>query len=730
MHTLGFLALSLGVGAFSPTSPLPWQECMARHGWPTQQADIRIAYDWRSESFPVVPRQSVPQPADVIATAREFVGTPYVWGGLGVPGFDCSGFINKVYALNGYDLPRVSREQVFIGVAVPRQALSTGDLLFFTEQPGETRISHVAMYINDNEFIHAAIGKGEVAYDRLTARYYDTRFFAARRVLALPPGRYSTLAGSAAADAQFATEEAASSYLARKARAPLPKHTASREVAAYLPPAAAASVDAPLVQAPPGAEIVIPPTLLQENTEQDRPPQLAATFIKGAVTQVGPTLTGPDATGFGLRTGVGGMGDVAFLAAVPEITYFGDSDAFRAAVAVPLQLPLGTANSAAYGFQGSWQSFRDYTKVLKSVTFGQKESSLYVDLGRTTSASLGHGQIMRYYTPNMDSRVLPNYVLRPNALSFSFDASITEGGFELFIDDITKPSVVGALAFAKPGVLFELSDPLLHSISVALTYATDLNAPYAPRPTGGYDERSVHALGLDAEIKLYKTDQHDLKTYVDVSTLMHPNGTGIGAALGALWRSNLGARRNHIVRARLEGRLSSATFVPSYFDTTYALDRLRAPTDTGTATSLTKLALLDALKTEPNHWSMYAELTYQLHRRIVLGASYEDGAVFGSLASNHPLRRNLMMFMSLKNLYVGQSSRALNFYLAYQLRNFESVTPLFDMTRANEYAFATVSIDVSRGIEVGGTLRKALNPTSQSRAAVDGMLDVLMHYDL
>ena len=66
---------------------------------------------WRPETLRLTPKSEAPSSDDLLDTAREFLGTPYVWGGVGRRGLDCSGFVNAVYAKHGYDLPRVSRDQ-------------------------------------------------------------------------------------------------------------------------------------------------------------------------------------------------------------------------------------------------------------------------------------------------------------------------------------------------------------------------------------------------------------------------------------------------------------------------------------------------------------------------------------------------------------------------------------------------------------------------------------------
>ncbi len=111
---------------------------------------------------------------------KQQLGKPYVWGNEGPDSFDCSGLVQYVYknAL-GKDLPRVSYEQCKVGQAVSREDLQVGDLVFF-DTMNKGRVSHVGIYIGNNEFIHAANSKKGVIKSTLTG-YYDKKFVNARR---------------------------------------------------------------------------------------------------------------------------------------------------------------------------------------------------------------------------------------------------------------------------------------------------------------------------------------------------------------------------------------------------------------------------------------------------------------------------------------------------------------------------------------------------------------------
>jgi len=124
--------------------------------------------------------------ARVLPTAERYLGVPYRWGGTSPKtGFDCSGFVQYVFARHGTRLPRTSREQASSGQRLRAvwSALRPGDLVMFAE-PGR-RISHVAIYAGRRRIIHATSSGGSVRYDALDTKrgkWFTRRLVAARRV--------------------------------------------------------------------------------------------------------------------------------------------------------------------------------------------------------------------------------------------------------------------------------------------------------------------------------------------------------------------------------------------------------------------------------------------------------------------------------------------------------------------------------------------------------------------
>ena len=125
--------------------------------------------------------------ASILATAKRYVGTHYRYGGESpTSGFDCSGFVQYVFAKHGVELPRTSRLQAGAGDALPLavEALQPGDLLLFAS--GGRQVNHVAIYVGNNRIVHSTAGAGGVVYDDLSTprgRWYLKRHVASRRVL-------------------------------------------------------------------------------------------------------------------------------------------------------------------------------------------------------------------------------------------------------------------------------------------------------------------------------------------------------------------------------------------------------------------------------------------------------------------------------------------------------------------------------------------------------------------
>jgi uncharacterized protein YgiM (DUF1202 family) len=119
---------------------------------PTDKAEEKDSWD----------KSRKPTFDNFLKTGKRFMGFPYLWGGTSSKGLDCSGFIKTIFYLNGMALPRDASQQALVGEEIIPEKdyknVNKGDLLFFggRDKDGSPRVTHVAMYIGDGDFIHCA----------------------------------------------------------------------------------------------------------------------------------------------------------------------------------------------------------------------------------------------------------------------------------------------------------------------------------------------------------------------------------------------------------------------------------------------------------------------------------------------------------------------------------------------------------------------------------------------
>ena len=142
---------------------------------PVRLPDGRTGY---APSGDVVPYSWLTSPTeviveDVLSTAFEQVGRPYLWGGTSTKAMDCSGFTKTAYYLNGFVIPRDASQQVHAGTEIPLDdafaELRRGDLLFFGNfrDDGSERVTHVGFYLGEGRFLHAGADNGYITENSL-----------------------------------------------------------------------------------------------------------------------------------------------------------------------------------------------------------------------------------------------------------------------------------------------------------------------------------------------------------------------------------------------------------------------------------------------------------------------------------------------------------------------------------------------------------------------------------
>lgn len=123
-----------------------------------QTAEAREALEGMASSADLSATAAAPAPlgtaraqvvvgSNVVETARQFLGVPYVWGGTTPAGFDCSGLVQYVYGLHGVSLPRTDAAQKAAGTVIDPDQAQPGDLVW---HPG-----HIGIYAGNGMVIHA-----------------------------------------------------------------------------------------------------------------------------------------------------------------------------------------------------------------------------------------------------------------------------------------------------------------------------------------------------------------------------------------------------------------------------------------------------------------------------------------------------------------------------------------------------------------------------------------------
>lgn len=117
--------------------------------------------------------------AQAIQASNAVLGTPYKYGGTTIDGFDCSGFVNYIFNSVGIQMDRKSSLMYFEQDTTKVTQPVPGDLVFFKNTFIPT-ISHMGIYIGNNEFIHA--GSKGITISNVQEKYWAERFVAYKRI--------------------------------------------------------------------------------------------------------------------------------------------------------------------------------------------------------------------------------------------------------------------------------------------------------------------------------------------------------------------------------------------------------------------------------------------------------------------------------------------------------------------------------------------------------------------
>jgi cell wall-associated NlpC family hydrolase len=140
------------------------------------QTVLEAGTDYGAVSAPAPPPDGS-KASQVISIAMQYLGVPYLWGGMSPSGFDCSGLVAYAYAQIGVSLPHHAASQFNYGVPVSQADLQPADLVFFNG------LGHMGMYIGGGQFIHAPHTGDVVKISSLYDSWYASTWVGARRIL-------------------------------------------------------------------------------------------------------------------------------------------------------------------------------------------------------------------------------------------------------------------------------------------------------------------------------------------------------------------------------------------------------------------------------------------------------------------------------------------------------------------------------------------------------------------
>lgn len=401
-------------------------------------------------------------------------------------------------------------------------------------------------------------------------------------------------------------------------------------------------------------------------------------FVKGELTSLGTTKLLMQNTRFGVRLGVSKIHNSLYGLISPEFDL--RIKKFGLGLQLPLRIRLYDNSKELFdgalfpdGFSGfRWEDYDEFSEILRVVrylSYGSKEDNFYLNLSSESAVTIGHGGVVRRYLPNVD--------VDRGRLAAQFDAYGKYGGVETFVGDLLRPdSLFGVLAFAKP--MGNSNELLLQRLSFGLHYTADLNAPYeldptqdgvkgggeAPTTPGVKQSLAAHVAGVSVETKVLKTQNVDLKPWIDVSWLFAPGSKELGArssgsgglTLGMLGRFNF-AENEHAIRTIAEGRVFGGNYLPGYFDSTYQVQRFNYLT--GKAKPNLETKLHDLLNRERDvHFGYYLEFQYAWVRNFAFTAAWEDSTAEGGtnlvLHLEVPTFKYLKLFTTLQQRSVAR----------------------------------------------------------------------------
>ena len=452
--------------------------------------------------------------------------------------------------------------------------------------------------------------------------------------------------------------------------------------------------------------------------------EIEKTFWKGEVANIGANEIISPYNSAGLAAGVKLMDDELYLVITPKFSMHFDKLIKEPVSEKELDLIFGlhaplnvrivstdiNDNDHSVRFRTEdWDEWQDYLKILRYFQIGTSEDNLYLSIGSNFAQTIGHGTILKRYIPNHDS----TFSTMSAKLNWYFDY----GGFEALLGDVARGNIFGGLVFLKP--FSAIGNYHARSVSFGYSFVADRNAPTKLRYEKYYDydaddylsgkdsripriavdskgrpivleDEFLYMQGIDFELKFFKNEKVDIKAFTDYSWFKKDFVKG-GFTFGLLGRFNLDKKNQHAIRIQLEGRAHHDSYIPSFFDTFYDIERIEMMTN-----------IFGAKNFQPDgrskYWhlmndsddkfvgSFYGELSYSFRTWIALSVGYEK----------LPDSSSIFAHLELPDLWI------LKMMVSYYKRGFGSAKELFSDSHVSSLFRGVVRLQILPFLYING----------------------------
>ncbi len=464
--------------------------------------------------------------------------------------------------------------------------------------------------------------------------------------------------------------------------------------------------------------------------KKDEKPKEEKVFWKGELANIGSKEILSPYNSAGLSIGMSMIDSIYYLLINPKLSLRFEKVNLIFGIHVPLNIELFntdiTKNNNTFSFRTKdWDEWQDYLKILRYLQVGGSEDTFYFSIGSNFAQTIGHGSILKRYVPNHDSTF--------STLSTKLNWYAKYGGFELLLGDVARGNIFGGLAFVKP--FSGLGGYHAESASFGYTFVADRNAPKSLQYVNYYDmpdankqpemwdtinenlyggervrridtdsknrpivtdHEFLYLQGIDFDFKIFKTEDKkvDIKTFLDYSWFKNDFERG-GLTLGFLGRFNLDEKNQHGIRTQLEFRVHHDSYLPSFFDTFYDIERMEMLTNIYGKSGFQpdgRSKYYHLMNDSSDKWvfSFYGEFTYSWKTWMALSLGYEQ----------LPSSFSLFAHFELPDLWI------LKTMLSYYRRGIDSPSAIFKEDRVSSLFRATVRLQVLPILYINGYVGK------------------------